>query len=51
MQRLDRVAPHIATEMVANAGHDLTISGMAEVNAKVLAFPGKTPVQTASSLS
>jgi pimeloyl-ACP methyl ester carboxylesterase len=51
VQRLNRVAPHIATELVSNAGHDLTISGMAEVNVKVLEFLGKTPAQTASSLS
>ncbi|SDO61329.1 alpha/beta fold hydrolase [Afipia sp. GAS231] len=43
LQRLNRVAPHIATELVSNAGHDLTISGMAEVNTKVLEFLGKTP--------
>jgi len=51
VRRLNRVAPQIATELVANAGHDLTISKLAEVNAKVLAFLGKTPVQTASLLS
>ena len=43
VRRLNRVAPHIATELVANAGHDLTISKMAEVNTKVLEFLGKTP--------
>ena len=37
--------PHIATGLVANAGHDLTISAMTEVNTKVLEFLGKTPAQ------
>ncbi len=48
VQRLNRVAPHIATGLVANAGHDLTISAMTEVNTKVLEFLGKTPAQVDS---
>jgi pimeloyl-ACP methyl ester carboxylesterase len=38
VERLGRVAPGISTELVANAGHDLTIARAAHVNEKVLAF-------------
>ena len=47
--RLDRIPPPIATGLVADAGHDLTISAMTEVNTKVLEFLGKTPAQADSS--
>jgi pimeloyl-ACP methyl ester carboxylesterase len=51
VQRLNRVAPHIATEIISSAGHDLTISKVAEVNMRVLKFLGKAPVQSTASLS
>jgi pimeloyl-ACP methyl ester carboxylesterase len=39
--RLSRVAPQITTELVPNAGHDLTIAETALVNEKILEFLGK----------
>jgi pimeloyl-ACP methyl ester carboxylesterase len=51
VRRLNRVAPHIATELIANAGHDLTIAAMTEVNTRILKFLGTTPAQTDSSRS
>jgi len=38
IQRLHRVAPHIKTEIIPNAGHDLTIVQAEMVNTKVLEF-------------
>jgi len=38
MQRLNRVAPHITTRTIPNAGHDLTIIQAEMVNKKVLNF-------------
>ncbi len=38
IQRLHRVAPHIKAEIVADAGHDLTIVQAEVVNKKVLEF-------------
>jgi pimeloyl-ACP methyl ester carboxylesterase len=38
IQRLNKVAPHIKTELIPNAGHDLTIVQAEMVNAKVLEF-------------
>jgi pimeloyl-ACP methyl ester carboxylesterase len=38
VQRLDRVAPHIKTEIIPNAGHDLTFVQAEMVNRKVLDF-------------
>lgn len=43
VQRLNRVAPRIATKLVAEAGHDLTISQVAEVNRVVLEFLDNSP--------
>jgi pimeloyl-ACP methyl ester carboxylesterase len=40
--RLNRVAPQITTELISNAGHDLTIAETAWVNEKVLEFLGQT---------
>jgi hypothetical protein len=36
--RLARVAPQIKTEVIANAGHDLTFSQTRVVNEKLIAF-------------
>ena len=38
IQRLHRVAPHIKTEVIPDAGHDLTIVQAEMVNTKVLEF-------------
>jgi len=38
IQRLHRVAPHIKTEIIPNAGHDLTIVQAVMVNTRVLEF-------------
>jgi pimeloyl-ACP methyl ester carboxylesterase len=38
IQRLHRVAPHIKTEIIPNAGHDLTIVQAEMVNTKALEF-------------
>ena len=38
IQRLHRVAPHIKTEIIPNAGHDLTIVQAEMANTKVLEF-------------
>ncbi len=38
VQRLNKVAPHIKTEVIPNAGHDLTIVQAEMVNRKVLEF-------------
>ena len=38
IQRLHKVAPHINTEIIPNAGHDLTIVQAEMVNTKVLEF-------------
>ena len=38
IQRLHKVAPHIKTEVIPNAGHDLTIVQAEMVNTKVLEF-------------
>ncbi len=38
IQRLNKVAPHIKTEVIPNAGHDLTIVQAEMVNSKVLEF-------------
>ena len=38
VRRLNRVAPHIQTEIIPNAGHDLTIVQTEMVNRKVLDF-------------
>jgi pimeloyl-ACP methyl ester carboxylesterase len=38
VQRLNRVAPHIRTETIPNAGHDLTIVQPETVNWKILEF-------------
>ena len=38
VQRLNRVAPHIKTEIIPNAGHDLTVVQAEMVNRKVLDF-------------
>lgn len=38
IQRLRRVAPHIQTEVIPNAGHNLTIVQADMVNIKVLEF-------------
>jgi pimeloyl-ACP methyl ester carboxylesterase len=36
--RLNKVAPHIKTEVIPNAGHDLTVVQAEMVNAKVIEF-------------
>ena len=38
IQRLRKVAPNIETEVIPNAGHDLTIVQAEMVNTKVLKF-------------
>jgi pimeloyl-ACP methyl ester carboxylesterase len=38
VQRLNRVAPHIKTEIIPNAGHDLTFVQAEMVNSKILEF-------------
>lgn len=38
VQRLNKVAPSIKTEVIPNAGHDLTVVQSQLVNSKVLAF-------------
>jgi len=38
VQRLNEVAPQIETEVIPNAGHDLTIVQAEMVNRKVLEF-------------
>ncbi len=38
IQRLNKVAPHIETDIIPEAGHDLTIVQAEEVNRKVLEF-------------
>lgn len=38
LDRLNRVAPHIKTELIPDAGHDLTVVQAEEVNRKVLEF-------------
>jgi len=38
VQRLNKVAPHIKTEIIPNAGHDLTFVQAEMVNSKVLEF-------------
>jgi uncharacterized protein YhfF/pimeloyl-ACP methyl ester carboxylesterase len=38
VQRLNRVAPHIKTEMIPQAGHDLTVVQTEMVNGRVLEF-------------
>jgi pimeloyl-ACP methyl ester carboxylesterase len=38
VQRLNKVAPHIKTEVIPDAGHDLTIVQVEMVNRKVLEF-------------
>jgi pimeloyl-ACP methyl ester carboxylesterase len=38
VQRLNRVAPHIKTEIISNAGHDLTFVQVEMVNSKILEF-------------
>lgn len=43
IQRLNRAAPRITTKLIAEAGHDLTISQTAEVNRIVLEFLGNSP--------
>ena len=41
VQRLNIVAPHIITEIIPNAGHDLTIAQPDIVNVKILEFLAK----------
>lgn len=38
IQRLNKIAPHIQTEMIANAGHDLLLVQTDLVNQKMMAF-------------
>jgi pimeloyl-ACP methyl ester carboxylesterase len=38
VQRLNKVAPHIKTEIIPNAGHDLEIVQAEMVNRKILDF-------------
>jgi pimeloyl-ACP methyl ester carboxylesterase len=38
IQRLNNVAPHIETELIPNAGHDLLIVQAEMVNKKVMEF-------------
>ena len=42
IQRLDSLAPHIQTEIIPEAGHDLVIVQNEKVNKKVLDFLMKT---------
>ena len=44
MRLLNRVAARITTEVIANAGHDLTIAQTERVNQKILEFLGDRPV-------
>lgn len=43
VQRLNEVAPHIKTEIIPNAGHDLAFVQAEMVNSKVLEFLRQVP--------